>query len=108
VAERLLPDRKLVLVRVDDDATLDGPASPPPMPSDLALVRLRVKTGHGAPAQAVASSLIACGRDHEAALLVVGSRGRSAIQEIVLGSVAMATLHHARRPVLVVPGTDAS
>ena len=43
---------------------------------------------------------------HEAALLVVGSRGRSAMQEIVLGSVAMATLHHAHRPVLVVPGTD--
>ena len=104
--ERLLPDRKLLLVRVDDDTTLDGSASLPPMPSGRALVPLRVKAGHGTPALAVANSLIACARDHEAALLVVGSRGRSAMQEIVLGSVAMATLHHAHRPVLVVPGTD--
>jgi nucleotide-binding universal stress UspA family protein len=104
--ERLLPDRNLILVRVDDDTTLDGSASPPPMPSGRALVPLRVKTGHGTPAQAVANSLIACARDHEAALLVVGSRGRSAVREIVLGSVAMATLHHAHRPVLVVPDTD--
>lgn len=29
--------------------------------------------------------------------------GRSAVEEIVLGSVAMATLHHACRPVLVAP-----
>jgi len=36
-------------------------------------------------------------------MLVVGSRGRSAIREILLGSVAMATLHHAYRPVMVVP-----
>jgi nucleotide-binding universal stress UspA family protein len=87
------------------DLVLVG-ASPPPMPSGRALVPLRVKKGHGTPAQAVASSLIACARDHETALLVVGSRGRSAIREIVLGSVAMATLHHAHRPVLVVPDSD--
>jgi nucleotide-binding universal stress UspA family protein len=40
---------------------------------------------------------------------MVGSRGRSAVREILLGSVAMATLHHTRRPVLVVhpePATD--
>ena len=38
-----------------------------------------------------------------AALVVVGSRGRSAIKELVLGSVAIATLRRAYRPVLVVP-----
>lgn len=31
--ERLLPDRNLLLVRVDDDTILDGSASPPPMPA---------------------------------------------------------------------------
>jgi nucleotide-binding universal stress UspA family protein len=36
-------------------------------------------------------------------VIVVGSRGRSARREILLGSVAMATLHRAHRPVLVVP-----
>ena len=38
-----------------------------------------------------------------AAVLVVGSRGRSALREILLGSVAMAALHHSPRPVVVVP-----
>ena len=67
---------------------------------------MRIKTDHGTPTRAIADALIAFASDHDAALLVVGSRGRSAIDEIVLGSVAVATLHHAHRPVLVVPGTD--
>jgi nucleotide-binding universal stress UspA family protein len=36
-------------------------------------------------------------------VIVVGSRGRSALREIRLGSVAMATLHHSPCPVVVVP-----
>ena len=35
--------------------------------------------------------------------MVVGSRGRTAVRKILLGSVAMATLHRAHRPVHVVP-----
>jgi nucleotide-binding universal stress UspA family protein len=54
-------------------------------------------------ARAVADALAACASERGAAVIVVGSRGRSARREILLGSVAMATLHHAHRPVLVVP-----
>ncbi|MFC7530093.1 universal stress protein [Actinoplanes sp. GCM10030250] len=45
-------------------------------------------------------------RDRKAAVTVLGSRGRSAVREIVLGSVAMSTLHRAHRLVLVVPHQD--
>jgi nucleotide-binding universal stress UspA family protein len=47
--------------------------------------------------------MAAAAADHGAAALVVGSRGRSAAREIILGSVAMSTLHHSHRPVMVVP-----
>jgi nucleotide-binding universal stress UspA family protein len=41
-------------------------------------------------------------------LLVVGSHGRSGLSRLVLGSVAMACVHHAPCPVVVVrlPSTD--
>lgn len=54
-------------------------------------------------ARAVADALAEQARARDAAVLVVGSRGRSARQEVLLGSVAKAVLHHAHRPVLVVP-----
>jgi len=39
----------------------------------------------------------------DAELIVVGSRGHSALAGVLLGSVAQRLLHHARVPVLVVP-----
>jgi nucleotide-binding universal stress UspA family protein len=41
----------------------------------------------------------------DADLIVVGSRGHSAIASAVIGSVSRGVLHEARRPVLVVRGT---
>ena len=47
-----------------------------------------------------ASALIAASRD--ALMLVVGSRGRSELKSVVLGSVSESCVHHAHCPVLVV------
>ena len=57
-------------------------------------------------ARAVADALAGFAAQRGAALIIVGSRGRSAWREILLGSVAMAVLHHGERPVLAVPGAD--
>jgi len=54
-------------------------------------------------ARAVAVALGEYAGELGAAAIVVGSRGRSAGRELLLGSVAKAVLHHAHRPVLVVP-----
>ena len=74
-ATRLFPDRDVVTYEVVDE-------------------------GRG---RAVAAGLVRRAREIGAAAIVVGSRGRSAALEIVLGSAAMALLHHTDRPVVVVP-----
>ena len=48
-----------------------------------------------------ATALIAA--SHDALLLVVGSHGKSEVRELLLGSVAMACVHHASCPIVVVP-----
>jgi nucleotide-binding universal stress UspA family protein len=53
----------------------------------------------GGPAHTIAEEAEAAGAD----LIVVGSRGRSALTQIVLGSVPLRLLHIARCPVLIVP-----
>jgi nucleotide-binding universal stress UspA family protein len=57
-------------------------------------------------ARGVADALAGFAAERGAALILVGSRGHSAWREILLGSVAMAVVHHAERPVLTVPGAD--
>lgn len=53
----------------------------------------------GGPAHVIADEATRVGAD----LIVVGSRGRSAFTQLVVGSVPVRLLHLARCPVLVVP-----
>jgi nucleotide-binding universal stress UspA family protein len=39
----------------------------------------------------------------DAAVIVLGTRGRTAVQSALLGSVSNAVVHHSERPVLIVP-----
>ena len=54
---------------------------------------------HGDPV----TELLRAGADHDAAWIVVGRHGHRGLVRLVLGSVTDRLLHHADRPVLVVP-----
>ncbi|MCU7729417.1 universal stress protein [Actinoplanes sp. KI2] len=95
-AGQLFAGRRIMLAAVQDSEL--------PQPAPPGYQEYTVPPAAGLPAgRAVAEALARQGVEHRAAAVVVGSRGRSAIREILLGSVAMATLHHVSRPVLVVP-----
>ena len=95
-AARLFPTRTLQLAGVDQDARYTAAAG------GYDVIALASGANH-ATARSVADALAVHARHSQAALVVVGSRGRSAVREILLGSVAVATLHHAQLPIMVVP-----
>lgn len=101
-AARLFPERDLMLVCVDEGADV---VPPPDLPETAGrrVELVRVDAAYGFAARRFSDALIASARARNAAVVVVGSRGRSAVREILLGSVAMGTLHRAYRPVMVVP-----
>jgi nucleotide-binding universal stress UspA family protein len=98
-AASLIPGRELLTasVEVPGDPQVDSSAL-----SDAGHTQLGC-AGRPGSARAVAAALADHAAEREAAVIVVGSRGRSASRELLLGSVAKALLHHARCPVLVVP-----
>ncbi len=63
--------------------------------SDAAVVTVRAVNGFPI------AELVAASKDAD--LIVLGSRGISPIQRLLLGSVSSAVLHHAHCPVVVVP-----
>jgi nucleotide-binding universal stress UspA family protein len=96
-ARRLFPQRELLSARVavgrgDEDAQVLGPD----------VITLPAPTRFRSEERATADALVAFADQRDAALVVVGSRGRSAIKEVVLGSVARAVVRRTSRPVLVV------
>jgi nucleotide-binding universal stress UspA family protein len=95
-AESLFADRALLVVGVHDGAD-------PPPPVEHEYIGARMRHGHWESGRAIAEALAEQATARHAAAVVVGSRGRSAPREILLGSVAMATVHYAFRPVLVIP-----
>lgn len=46
--------------------------------------------------------------DEDAAVIVIGTHGRTVVQSALLGSVSSAVVHHSERPVLVVPARTRS
>ncbi|OBI75678.1 universal stress protein [Mycolicibacterium fortuitum] len=94
-AGALFPGREVVSVGVDHGSAVDVAAAQPGH---------RVPRFRGSGAGATADALVAFAEDQRAGVVVVGSRGRSALKKVLLGSVAAATLQRTYRPVLVVPG----
>jgi nucleotide-binding universal stress UspA family protein len=57
-----------------------------------------VEAQHG-----VAEAIIDAADEHDALLVVMGTRGNTGIRSLLLGSVSHAVAHHAHRPLLIVP-----
>lgn len=53
--------------------------------------------------ESVAHAILAVADEVDAALIVLGSRGRRGLKSVLLGSVSHHVVQHARRPVLVTP-----
>jgi nucleotide-binding universal stress UspA family protein len=52
------------------------------------------------------SAICAAASEVDAEAIVLGARGLSRMQSVLLGSVSFAVLTHAKRPVLVIPHVD--
>jgi nucleotide-binding universal stress UspA family protein len=59
---------------------------------------LAVEAKHG-----IADAIIDAADEHDALLIVMGTRGNTGIRSLLLGSVSHAVAHHAHRPILIVP-----
>jgi nucleotide-binding universal stress UspA family protein len=97
-AAALFAGREQLLVAVAEPG--DGPGPSAPDGAELLTVPC---SGRAGSARATAATLAEVAADRGAAVVVVGSRGRSTSRELLVGSVPRTLLHCAHRPVLVVP-----
>jgi nucleotide-binding universal stress UspA family protein len=51
----------------------------------------------------VAAAIVAAAEQHDAAMIVMGTRGNTGIRSLLLGSSSSDVAHHAHRPLLLVP-----
>jgi nucleotide-binding universal stress UspA family protein len=51
----------------------------------------------------IAAVILAVASDIDADVIVLGTRGRGGVKSLILGSVSNAVVHHADRPVLIIP-----
>ncbi len=54
----------------------------------------------------ITAAILSAAADVDADVIVLGTRGRGGVKSMMLGSVSQSVLHHADRPVLVVPSPD--
>jgi nucleotide-binding universal stress UspA family protein len=57
--------------------------------------------------EAIWQTIVRVANEHDASLILLGTHGRSGVRATLLGSVATAVMHHAERPVAVVPAAYA-
>jgi len=69
----------------------------------------RLARAHGFDARSVAERgdsiwkrIVQSAEEHDASMIVLGAHGRTGTQLIALGSVAVATVEHTARPILIV------
>lgn len=114
-AVELFPEREQIITHVETPVIGWSPRSaeddPQPQSDDRTEPGLPPETttllAEGWGPRAVADTLAKEAAAHRASVIVVGSRGRSILREVLLGSYAKAVLHHGHRPVLVVPRAPA-
>ena len=125
----LFPGRRAVVVSVWESLAAAAPASLIAVPAgvardayekidreseqqatDLAAEGAERLRGHGIEARGSAalrhgtiwSTIIDVADREDAAVVALGSRGRSGVSSVLLGSISSAVVHHCERPVLVV------